>query len=60
MLWRKSSYSNGSANGECVELGQSHNAILVRDTKQEHMTGTRTVLSMPPGAWTKFTTSLKR
>jgi Domain of unknown function (DUF397) len=51
--WRKSSYS---ANGgqDCVEVAQD-NAILIRDTKDRaDMT-----LSVTPGAWAKFTASLK-
>ena len=30
--WRKSSYSNGDGNGECVEVSLAHDA-LVRDSK---------------------------
>lgn len=59
-LWRKSSYSNGSANGECVELGQARDAVLVRDTKQRHLGTARPVLTVPSGAWTTFTASLKK
>ncbi|GHH44476.1 DUF397 domain-containing protein [Lentzea cavernae] len=30
--WRKSSYSDGTEDGECVEVSLTHNA-LVRDSK---------------------------
>jgi Domain of unknown function (DUF397) len=47
LSWRVSSKSNGK---ECVEVGQSEAAVLVRDTKN-HDDG---LLSFPSTAWKDF------
>ena len=52
-LWRKSSYS-GNGGQNCVEVA-GHGAILVRDTKNRD----GVTLSVPAGAWAKFTASLR-
>ena len=52
--WRKSSYSE-NGGGECVEVGESADAVLVRDT-QARAAG-RLVFS--PEAWERFTAALK-
>ncbi|PWK81075.1 uncharacterized protein DUF397 [Lentzea atacamensis] len=44
--WRKSSYSNGDINGECVEVSLAGNA-LVRDSKN----ATGAVLAFSAPAW---------
>lgn len=31
--WRKSSFSNGGTNGQCVELGNVGDGLAVRDSK---------------------------
>lgn len=58
MTWRKSTYS-GSGGENCVEVGDAHGVVSVRDTKQAAMGGTRTVLNVTPDVWASFTTSLK-
>jgi hypothetical protein len=52
-LWRTSSYSG--TNGNCVEVGDTLRAVLVRDTRDR----AGVVLSVPPGAWASFTASLR-
>jgi hypothetical protein len=54
--WRKSSYS-GDGGSNCVEVGSTSAAVLVRDTKQ-HATGP--VLRVDPAAWQRFTDRVKR
>jgi hypothetical protein len=49
--WRKSSYS-GSNGGDCVEVADG---VMIRDTKDRD----GVALSIPAGAWEKFTASLK-
>lgn len=56
--WRKSSYSSAQG-GSCVEVAGTPGAIGVRDTKEAHKGEARTVLSFAPGAWQRFTTSLR-
>lgn len=58
MNWRKASYSNGGANN-CVEVADSTRNVMVRDTKQDHLGKARTVLSISPKAWERFTRSLR-
>jgi hypothetical protein len=52
--WRKSSYS-GANGGECVEVGATASAVLVRDTTNR----TGEVLSLPADAWRVFLASIK-
>lgn len=52
--WRVSTYSAGTGN--CVEVGQSGGAIVVRDTKNR----ASAPLRLPPSAWHHLTTTLKR
>lgn len=52
--WRTSSYSSGNG-GQCVEAGHAPGIVLIRDTK--HREGV--TLSVPAGAWAKFTASLR-
>jgi hypothetical protein len=54
MDWRKSSYSDANG-GSCVETATGDGVILVRDTTNRDG-GT---LSVPVGAWTSFTASLR-
>lgn len=59
MNWRKASYSNGGADG-CVEVGNDTHAVIVRDTKQRHMTDSdRTAVPFSVAAWQRFTESLR-
>jgi Domain of unknown function (DUF397) len=51
--WRKSSYS-GNGGQNCVEVA-GDDAILIRDTK--NLDGV--TLTVPAGAWAKFTASLR-
>jgi hypothetical protein len=51
--WRRSKYSG--SNGNCVEIGTSGLAVLVRDTKAREA---RT-LAFTADAWTSFTESIK-
>jgi hypothetical protein len=53
--WRKTTYSgNGGAN--CVQVGDTADAVLIRDTKDN---GQGPVLRVSPGAWETFTASLR-
>ena len=54
MNWRKSSYS-GDNSGNCVEVADKGNQVLVRDTKD--LTGP--MLWIAPDAWRMFTGYLK-
>lgn len=54
--WRKSSYS-GNGGADCVEAGSAPGAVLIRDTKDRER---GPVLRVTPGAWTRFTASVKR
>ena len=51
--WRKSSYSG--SNGSCVETASDSGVIQVRDTTDRD----GCTLSVPAGAWERFTDSLK-
>lgn len=51
--WRTSSYTG--TNGNCVEVGDTASAVLVRDTKD--LDGA--VLSVPGQAWRRFIAALK-
>jgi hypothetical protein len=53
--WRKSSYS-GNGGGECVEIGASPDAVLVRDTTDR----AGHVLRFTPAAWRGFVGQVKR
>jgi hypothetical protein len=53
--WRKSSYS-GDGGGSCVEVGQTHATVLVRDTKQH---GHGQVHRFPATAWREFVADIK-
>lgn len=53
--WRKSSYS-GNGGASCVEVGQAHAAVLVRDTKQ-HSHGQ--VHRFSATAWREFVADIK-
>jgi hypothetical protein len=53
--WRKSSYSSSSGS-DCVEAGVGEaERVLVRDTADRD----GALLSVPAGAWARFTDSLK-
>jgi hypothetical protein len=52
--WRKSSYS-GNGGGECVEVGASPGAVVVRDTTDR----TGPVLLFTPAAWRRFAGQVK-
>jgi hypothetical protein len=53
--WRTSSYSGGQGN--CVEVADHDNRVMVRDTK-ENSAGP--VLRFTPAAWRTFTGQLKQ
>jgi Domain of unknown function (DUF397) len=53
--WRKASYSGGSSGSNCVEVADTANVVLVRDTKDRG----GIALSVPADAWSSFTASLK-
>ncbi|MFI6371122.1 DUF397 domain-containing protein [Streptomyces sp. NPDC050546] len=56
VVWRRSSYSNGSG-GDCVEVADGQPGVLpVRDSKASE---TGPVLLFRTPAWTAFLTSLK-
>ncbi len=52
--WRKSSYSGGNG-GNCVEVADSAEAIMVRDTTDRK----GLVLAVPADAWRRFTATVK-
>jgi hypothetical protein len=53
--WRKSSYSNANG-GDCVEVADHADAILVRDTKNR----AGTMLSVDADAWERFTAAIRQ
>jgi hypothetical protein len=53
LRWRKSSFSGNGGN--CLEIGQTEDAILVRDTKDRD----GAVLTVSADAWAEFTAALK-
>jgi len=52
--WRKPRRS--FANGNCVEAGDGHSAVAVRDSK---LGGAGPVLAFTPAAWREFTSRLR-
>ncbi|MCL2583709.1 MAG: DUF397 domain-containing protein [Streptosporangiales bacterium] len=55
MLWRKSSHSTGATNSDCIELGQSRDAILIRDTQNR----AAFTLLVTPAVWQNFADHMK-
>jgi len=55
LSWRKSSYSGGSG-GNCVEVAEHGNRVMVRDTKDRP----GPVLRFTPAAWLRFADQVKR
>jgi hypothetical protein len=53
--WRKSSRSSGNG-GNCVELGSTPGAVLIRDTKHK---GHGPVLNVYLEDWRRFVKSIK-
>lgn len=53
--WRKSSYSNGSGSGACVEAAQTPAVVAVRDSKNPD----GPALTFLPGQWKAFTRRVK-
>ncbi len=51
--WRKSSYSTGTPESDCVEVSLSHDA-LVRDSKNQ----AGEVLAFSTSAWRSFVTTV--
>lgn len=56
LKWRKASYSSNGGS-DCVEVADSADRVLVRDTK-DHAHGP--VLSFCPDVWRRFTGQVKR
>jgi len=54
MNWRKSSYS-GQSGGNCVEVADHGNRVLVRDTKDRN----GATLRLTPDAWRLFAAKVK-
>ncbi len=54
-VWIKSSYS-GSSGGNCVEVADHGNRVLVRDTKDR----ASAMLRFSPDTWRRFTAQVKR
>ena len=52
--WRKSSYSGGNG-GNCVEVGGTGPAVVVRDTKDR----AGAALTFGPDAWQRFAARIK-
>lgn len=55
MNWRKSSYS-GQSGGNCVEVADNGNRVMVRDTNNR----AGAVLRFSPAAWRRFAEQVKR
>jgi Domain of unknown function (DUF397) len=55
MGWRKSSYST-SNGGNCVEVGNDTQRVLVRDTKDR----SGSALRFSPAVWRRFAERVKR
>jgi hypothetical protein len=53
--WRKASYSS-NGGGNCVEVAEHDNRVLVRDTKDR----VGVVLQFSPAAWHRFAERVKR
>jgi hypothetical protein len=53
--WRKSSYS-GNNGGDCVEVGMTPGAVLVRDTKDQR----GPALRLSAGTWQAFADRTKK
>jgi Domain of unknown function (DUF397) len=53
--WRKSTYSGGNG-GECVEVADHGNRVMVRDTKQD---GAGPVLRFSPAVWRRLADQVK-
>lgn len=53
-MWRKSSYSGGNGS-DCVEVGGTERAVLVRDTKDR----AGAALTFGPDAWRRFAATIK-
>lgn len=53
--WRKSSYSNGSGSGACVEVAQARAVVAVRDSKDPD--GPK--LTFMAAEWKAFTRRVK-
>jgi hypothetical protein len=54
MTWRTATYSSGNG-GNCVEVGYDAGRVRIRDTKDRD----GVTLSVPAGAWERFTATLK-
>ena len=52
--WRKSTYSGGNGS-DCVEVGETERAVVVRDTKDR----AGAMLAFGPGAWRRFAAAIK-
>lgn len=52
--WRTSSYTTGQGN--CVEVGQARDAVVVRDTKNRGIEA----LSISPTAWHALLATINR
>jgi hypothetical protein len=56
LSWRKSSYSGGATNNNCVEVADGLTTVLpVRDSKDPH----GPALTFGPDAWSAFISALK-
>ena len=55
MNWRKSSYS-GQSGGNCVEVGDTDDRVMVRDTKDK----AGAVLRFSPAVWRTFAEGVKK
>ena len=55
--WRKSTRSNGSGNGNCVEVASASATIALRDSKLD-TTGDFPHLTVPAAEWAGFLTTV--
>jgi Domain of unknown function (DUF397) len=55
LKWRTASYSS-NGGGNCVEVADQDNAVLVRDTKNR----VGVILRFSPAAWRRYVAQVKR
>jgi hypothetical protein len=55
LAWRKSTYSSGGGNGDCVEVAGEGELVAVRDSKNP----SADILTFTPVAWAAFVKDCK-
>lgn len=55
-MWRKSSFSQGTTNSDCVEVGFTRRSTVLRDSKNP----AGGIVSLSPTAWDSFRWAISR